>query len=205
MGLFKKIADAEAAFGKNYAKAGKYWILVDAGKKKNHQTKSVEMLIFETHIVRVLDNAEPDLKPGEALPTGLNAKGTGPKPMDQVSFVFQDGVKGNETRAKAFILKVANETDAKAITEADIESIADPNVQAARDVVLEVHATPQKTEAKKDIVAASIVRRISVADVEAVLSSLDPLVQRELGTRGSGGRLDRMIAIEADETAAVAG
>lgn len=182
---------AKPAAQGNYAKLGKYWWILDAAKKGTHQTKSVEFMAFEGKIIYVIDPMEvqnPDATKNE------NGPGRGPKPGEPLSLVFRDGVEGNEGRLKSFIMGAMNCREEDVTKE--VLEFACSVQQPMKDIVVELFSGPLVTKAKKNIVATRVVRRIMATEVAKALTDADKALH--LGN----GRLDKMLADEAAETAA---
>lgn len=190
--MFDKVIAAKPAAGGNYPKMGKYWFIIDQVKKGVHQTKSTEFMVFEGKILYVLDPMEVDNPDPEKHENG---RGRGPKPGEPMSVNFMDGVEGNEGRLKSFIIGAMSCAESD-VTKAILEDACGKD-QPMKDIVVELFSGPAVTKKKKNIVASRVVRRIMATDVARTLSDADK--KAHLGD----GRLEKMLADEANELAAV--
>lgn len=180
MALFKDAANADPAGARNYAKPGKYWVLVDYVSKKtsNYKQKGKEFMLFETTVIHVLEDCE----------------GKGPKPGEPASFMFPEWVVGNANRLQAWVRKVMDAD--RQITEGEFETMVSA-VQPLKNMVLEIFGTPDvETREKKKIVTHQCLRRVWAEEVRGAWASLVPAAKDLLTAEG---RFDKMLAIEATE------
>jgi hypothetical protein len=106
MGLFsKKIAGSKAAFGQNYGKEGRVWVIVNNGKMDMHASKNSEQIVFETEVVRVVD---PGPAPGQRFKPTKGGNDTPHSAGDPYTIHFGSWQQGAEARAKRFLLVAAN-------------------------------------------------------------------------------------------------
>jgi len=157
--IFQKTSKAKAAFGKDYPKEGRYWVMLTRAKFDKHITKGSEFIAFESTVIHVLDcprdaAGNPTVKPGEPC-----------------NFIFMDSVLGNEARLKAFLLVAAGdpgkEADDAELTPEAMEELVDPKAQPLNGVVLEIYATPQTTRANKAIIGSRAQRQVGRDEVLA--------------------------------------
>lgn len=207
MGLFEKTAGADPSGERNNPKPGKYWVLVNSAAKGvnnnprgGHQGK--EYMKVLTVVVRAFDGAG-------CKAHGVNAQGQpnplcgkGHAPGDPCDFIFQDGILGNENRLKSFVMRATETEDKNAITTEALNMMVS-NVQPLRDYILEVFTAPEaiKTGKEKWIHGSQVERRVWAEEVKSVFDSLPDAAKAELTREG---RLDRMLAKEAEEKAAKA-
>lgn len=106
MGAFaKSIAKAKAAYGGNYGKEGKYWVLLNAGKMDTHASKNAEQVVFEGVVVRVVDPGPP---PGQRWKPTKGGNENPHAPGEPYTIHYGSWQLGADARCKRFLLVAAN-------------------------------------------------------------------------------------------------
>lgn len=118
MGVFaSKVGQAKTAFGANYGREGRYWVIINSGKEDVHVQKKSPQIIFEGTVIRVVD---PGPAAGQRYKTTKGGNETPHAPGDPYTLHFGSWQLGAEGRLRHFLL-VATGTE-----ERDLPPSVDP-------------------------------------------------------------------------------
>lgn len=215
MGVFgQKIAKAKAAFGANYGREGRYWVVINSGKEDLHASKNSPQIIYEGTVIRVVDPGPPA---GARFKTSKGGNETPHAAGEPFTFHFGMWQLGAEARAKRFLLTAGNMEEAKLPAAIDpttgaavapgtpgsvdpieyaVEMTTNPKYNMLKDAVIEVHGRGQRSQGRnnqqpQDIIAVDPVRRVWAREVQEVWDQLAPTIQADLA---KDGRLTKMVA-----------
>lgn len=111
MGLFaSKIAKAKAAYGANYAREGRYWVIFNSGKQDMHASKNSEQIVFEGTVIRVVDSGPAA---GARFKPTKGGNESPHVPGEPFTLHFGSWQLGAEARAKRFLLVAADMEESK--------------------------------------------------------------------------------------------